>query len=131
MAAPLDEVDIVAVLEGVPLVDPAPADPVGVPEAVAVDIVEPVDAVDAVEPVEAVEAVDIVDMPEVDIDVREVEEDEAVEVEEAAAEVEVEEVKDALETEDAPPEAGEVLLKVKFLDCARISSVVVPMRLIW
>ena len=52
-------------LEAVPLVDPAPAEPVGVPEAVAVDMVEPVDAVDAVEPVEAVEAVDIVDMPDV------------------------------------------------------------------
>jgi len=105
MVAPLEEIDDGAVLEAVPLVDPAPAEPVGVPEVVAVDIVEPVDAVDAVEPVEAVEAVeavDIVDMPEVDI-----------------------------ETEDPPPEAGEELDRVNWPDCARMPFVSEPMRLIW
>jgi len=104
IVAPLDEIDDAAVLEAVTLVALVPAEPVGVPEAVAVDIVEPVDAVDAVdavEPVEAVEAVDTVDMPEVDIE------------------------------EEPPPEAGEELDRVNWPDCARIWLLVVPMRLTW
>jgi len=101
IVAPLDEVDDAAVLDAEALVALIPAEPVGLPEAVAVDIVEPVDAVEPVEAVEAVEAVDIVDMPDVDID------------------------------EDPPPEAGEELDNVNWPDCARIWLLVVAMRLTW
>ena len=61
--------------------------------------------------------------------VREVEEVEIVEVEVVDEEVDMD--IDALETEDPPPETGEVLDKLNWPDWARIWFVIELIRLIW
>lgn len=102
----------------VPDVEATPAVPDRLPLDVAVDavdavvdIVDMVEATDAVDAVEAVEPVEAVDAVEAVEDVDDMDEPE-------------------VEEEDPPPETGEVLLRVNWLDCARMALDVVDMRLI-